>query len=134
MSVHQPARVRETYHADPASVTRARRMAVQVARESGLGRTGCADVALAVSEACANVVLHAYRDDGHESSPELILEVWAVDDGVRVVVADRGQGMRANPDSPGLGLGLALIARVADNCEVRRARPTGTELCMTFRV
>jgi len=132
VSVRQPTRVRETLPAAPASVTRARRVAVEVARECGLSRAGCADVALAVSEACSNVVLHAYRGEGHRF-PELTVEAWAVDEGVRVIVADRGEGMRPNPDSPGLGLGLAVIARVADICEVRSARPTGTELCMTFR-
>ena len=132
MSVHQRTRVRRTYPANPASVTRARRVAMEVARESGLGRAACADVALAVSEACTNVVLHAYRDAGHEFR-QLTLEAWAVDDGVRVVVADRGNGMRPNPDSPGLGLGLAVIISVTDRCEVRRAYPTGTELCMTFK-
>jgi len=124
--------VRETLPAAPASVRRARRVAVEVARECGLSRAGCADVALAVSEACSNVVLHAYRGKGHRF-PELTVEVWAVDGGVRVIVADRGEGMRPNPDSPGLGLGLAVIARVADTCEVHSARPTGTELRMTFK-
>ncbi|HEV2770753.1 MAG TPA: ATP-binding protein [Solirubrobacteraceae bacterium] len=132
MSVRQRTAVRETYAADPASVTRARRVAMEVARGSGLGRAGCADVALAVSEACTNVVLHAFRDNRH-APPEFVLEAWPVDDGVRVVVADQGQGMGPNPDSPGLGLGLAVIARVAESCEVRRARPTGTELRLTFR-
>ena len=71
-------------------------------------------VSLAVSEAASNVVFHAYRDRDREPF-SVIAEV----DGDRlvVIVADRGTGMRPNPDSAGLGLGLSIIGNVADSVE-----------------
>src|SRR3954470_15733237 len=65
-----------------------------------------ADVKLAVTEACTNVVVHAYP--GGEGPAPLRAPV---DGGVRrVVVVDQGRGIRPGADSPGLGLGLPLIA------------------------
>jgi serine/threonine-protein kinase RsbW len=58
------------------------------------------DIRLAVSEACANVVLHAYRD-GSGGQMEVCLE--GSDRGIVAVVRDDGVGMRPRNDSPGLG-------------------------------
>jgi serine/threonine-protein kinase RsbW/stage II sporulation protein AB (anti-sigma F factor) len=40
--------------------------------------------------------------------------------------------MRPRPDSPGLGLGLPLIARLSASLEVATAESGGTRLCMSF--
>jgi anti-sigma regulatory factor (Ser/Thr protein kinase) len=87
-----------------------------------------ADINLAVSEACANVVIHAY--DGGEGP----LEVAAgVDDGrLTVVVRDRGRGIAPRPDSPGLGVGLPLMATLSDTLELREGVDRATEVWMTF--
>jgi anti-sigma regulatory factor (Ser/Thr protein kinase) len=90
------------------------------------------DVKLAVSEACANVVMHAYA--GGEPGD---LEVEAQPDGdlLRIVVRDDGHGLRPRPDSPGAGLGLPLIAALSEWVEVRRNETShSTELVMTFQV
>jgi serine/threonine-protein kinase RsbW len=90
------------------------------------------DVKLAVSEACANVVMHAYA--GGEPGA---LELDARPDGdlLRIVVRDQGGGLRPRPDSPGAGLGLPLIAALSEWVEVRRNEPGhSTELVMTFQV
>jgi serine/threonine-protein kinase RsbW len=90
------------------------------------------DVKLAVSEACANVVMHAYA--GGEPRD---LEVEAEPDGdlLRIVVRDEGHGIRPRPDSPGAGLGLPLIAALSEWVEVRRDETAhSTELVMTFQV
>ena len=88
------------------------------------------DVALAVSEACTNVVVHAYPGGG-----DGVFRVAATYDGakVRVTVTDGGGGMIPRPDSPGLGLGLPLIASLSDAVEVRPGTGgTGTVLSMRF--
>ncbi|HEX6115538.1 MAG TPA: ATP-binding protein [Solirubrobacterales bacterium] len=71
-------------------------------------------VSIAVSEAASNVVFHAYRD-----RERLPFTVRADVDGDRLIIAvsDRGSGMKPNPDSPGLGLGLSIIGSVADSVE-----------------
>ena len=65
-----------------------------------------ADVALAVSEALTNVVMHAYV--GRPSGP-MRIRTEKVDDRLTVEVEDDGIGLRPRLDSPGAGLGLALI-------------------------
>src|ERR671927_728829 len=89
-----------------------------------------ADVQLAVTEACTNVVVHAYPDGEGPMGLRA-----AVDDGVlRVVVVDEGRGILPRADSPGLGLGLPLIATLAESLELGTGRGDETELRMTFRL
>lgn len=99
-----------------------------IARECGLSDQRVGDVKLAVSEAVSNVVRHAYngRDPGR------VVATADVDDGtLRIVIADSGRGMAPRSDSPGLGLGLPLMAHLADTIDVIRTDP-GTEIHMTF--
>ncbi len=89
-----------------------------------------ADIKLAVTEACTNVVVHAYPNgDG-----PLVVRATIDGDLVTVVVADRGRGITPRPDSPGLGLGLPLIATLADSLELGTGDAGETEVRMTFRL
>lgn len=87
------------------------------------------DVRLAVTEACANVVVHAYADGA--PGP---LEVFATlfDDELTVVVRDEGPGISPRPGSPGLGLGLPLIASLTESVQLGRDASERTEVRMTF--
>jgi serine/threonine-protein kinase RsbW len=87
------------------------------------------DVRLAVTEACANVVVHAYA--GRPAGP---LEVFAtrLGDELTVVVRDEGPGISPRPGSPGLGLGLPLIASLAESVQLGRDEHERTEVRMTF--
>ncbi len=89
-----------------------------------------ADVKLAVTEACTNVVVHAY---GGEDGP---MEIAASVSPERLMVAirDEGRGMLPRPDSPGLGLGLPLIATLAETLELGRSLDDRTEVRMSFRL
>lgn len=99
-----------------------------IARECGLDEQRVGDVKLAVSEAVTNVVRHAYS--GQERGP--VVATAHVGEGtLRIVIADWGRGMAPRPDSPGLGLGLPLMAHVADTINVVR-NDIGTEVHMTF--
>lgn len=90
-----------------------------------------ADVALAVGEACANVVMHAYT----AGEPGDLRLTGAREDGhVRFLVADDGPGLVPRPDSPGLGMGLPIIAQVADEFEVRDGDGRGTRVRIGFVV
>ena len=55
-----------------------------------------------------------------------------VDRKLAIVVRDGGSGMSVRHDSPGPGLGLALLRRVADGFEVCVPPGGGTELRMCF--
>jgi anti-sigma regulatory factor (Ser/Thr protein kinase) len=90
------------------------------------------DIGLAVSEAATNVVLHAYTGDS-EPGP-LLLSARLMDDRVHVVIRDHGRGMTPRPDSPGLGLGLPLMTRLADAVQISTHPEGGTEVRMTFTV
>ena len=87
-----------------------------------------ADVKLAVTEACTNVVVHAYP--GGEGP--IRLRATVTDGMLRVVVSDEGRGILPRADSPGLGLGLPLIAQMAAGFEVHERDDGGTEVRMRF--
>ena len=86
-------------------------------------------VALAVSEAVTNAVLHAYvgRLPG-----DIDITVCPEDDQLVVSVTDGGSGMMPRLDSPGAGLGLALIATLADSMTTTRPDRGGLRVGMTF--
>jgi anti-sigma regulatory factor (Ser/Thr protein kinase) len=109
----------------PASVPAARHAAAHLAEEVGAIEL---DVKIAVTEAVANAVVHAYRD---RAAGQIILRGSVEDGKLVIVVTDRGAGMKPNPNSPGLGVGLALIAKVAEELRVE-AGPEGTRLSMAF--
>ena len=90
------------------------------------------DIALAITEATTNAVLHAYRDRAEPGA----VSIGAEFDGecVSFSVSDEGSGLAPRVDSPGLGLGLGLIAQVADSADVRAPETGGTEVVMRFNV
>lgn len=87
------------------------------------------DIRLAVTEACTNVVVHAYPN-GQEGPMEVLATMLG--DELTVVVRDEGEGIGPRPDSPGLGLGLPLIASLAENVQLGRDDQERTEVRMTF--
>jgi anti-sigma regulatory factor (Ser/Thr protein kinase) len=89
-----------------------------------------ADMKMAVTEACTNVVVHAYDEEGM-----LEVEMLAAEDGLTIVVRDHGTGIQPRParsGAPALGLGLPLIAALSDAFELRGSTGVGTEVRMTF--
>ena len=89
-----------------------------------------ADVKLAVTEACTNVVVHAYPD----GEGPMAVRATVDEDVLQVVVTDEGRGIVPRPDSPGLGLGLPLIATLAESLELGTGARQETEVRMTFRL
>jgi serine/threonine-protein kinase RsbW len=87
------------------------------------------DIRLAVTEACTNVVVHAYPD-AEEGQMEVLATLLG--DELTVVVRDEGEGIGPRPDSPGLGLGLPLIASLAESVQLGRNEDELTEVRMTF--
>jgi serine/threonine-protein kinase RsbW len=87
------------------------------------------DLRLAVTEACTNVVRHAYAPDAR--GPVEIC-IWPSDEVVSVVVSDRGRGIGTSSDTNGPGLGLPLIAAIADDVELQNVPGGGSRVAMTF--
>lgn len=91
------------------------------------------DIKTAVSEACNNVVLHAY--DGAEGPLEV--DICGHPAGLCVMVRDRGRGMPPlngvvrEPQAIG-GIGLPVIQALADDVEFRDLDEGGTEVRMEF--
>ena len=115
----------------PASVRELRAALVDFARACGASAPVLDAVALAVTEATTNVVRHAYGDQAADPGP-IDVSASAVGGELIVTVADRGDGLRAGRASPGLGLGLALIARSADRIDLRTSGDGGVEIRMAF--
>ncbi len=88
------------------------------------------DMRLAVTEACTNVVRHAYRDG--EPGPIDVM-IRPNGDRLELIVADRGQGVGPSRDASGAGLGLPLIAALADSVELQHGPSRGSRVAMSFR-
>jgi len=118
--------------AEADQVPVARRAVAEFCERSGLAAPLIDDVKLVVTEACTNVVLHAY--DGHET-PDATFELSAhVEEGELLVsVSDQGRGIGAPSPNRGLGLGLRLALQLAGGVQTRDAAGgLGTRLTMRF--
>jgi serine/threonine-protein kinase RsbW/stage II sporulation protein AB (anti-sigma F factor) len=113
-----------------ASVAEARSAVSAFAEAAGATSDALAAVSLAVSEAVTNAVLHAYLDRDEPGPVEVRARCEAAQ--VVVEVADEGRGMLPRTDSPGLGLGLPLIAQMTQSLEVHDRVGGGTEIRMAF--
>ncbi len=118
--------MRELLPATRASVAEARGAVRRFATGLEVDLDG---VLLAVSEAVANVVTHAYAED---ENGEVELEAAASPFELTVVVRDQGRGLEAGGGNPGAGFGLRIIGRVAQHVELDDTRD-GVSLTMGFR-
>jgi len=118
----------------PASAPRVadiRRAVAGLAARCGAAQAILVRIGLAVSEAATNVVMHAYREPGPLHG---LIHVKATcrDQLLDVCVRDSGVGMSPRIDSPGLGLGISLMAHEADELEIRLCDEGGTEVHLRF--
>jgi stage II sporulation protein AB (anti-sigma F factor) len=120
--------------AEPASVPALRTAVTDFAERWGMQGRRLHDLRLAVSEAVTNAVVHAYRDE--EAGGEIALCAHVEGGRLVVRVTDAGCGLDARPDSPGAGIGLPLIASIADDVRVETLRDpaSGTSVTMCFRL
>jgi serine/threonine-protein kinase RsbW/stage II sporulation protein AB (anti-sigma F factor) len=122
-----PGRLELEYEPQRRSVRACRQAIADYAEEVGADPSV---VSLAVSEAASNVIFHAYRD--RDRLP-FTVAAEVVDERLIVTVADRGSGMKPNPESSGLGLGLSIIGNVADSVEFD-STSDGLSVTMRFRL
>jgi anti-sigma regulatory factor (Ser/Thr protein kinase) len=113
----------------PRSVGLIRSVIRTVARADELDRDLVEDMRSAVSEACNNVVLHAYPG----TPGPLIFSLAVHGEWIEAVVRDQGCGIRPEPGrNRGLGMGVTLINSLADRAEFESSE-LGTEVRMRFR-
>lgn len=112
------------------SVSLVRAVIRTVARAADLDRAMVDDLRTAVSEACNNVVLHAYPESPGALIFSLAIHPYAVEAAVR----DRGCGIRPGvAENRGLGMGVVLINSLADSAQFESAPGTGTLVRMMFK-
>jgi len=116
--------------AEPQNVRRARDEAAGYAEDLGMSAAGIDDLKTIISEACSNIVRHAYPEDAEERLMEV--EMKKSDGELMVMVRDSGTGIRpptgARPSS--LRLGFILIGCLANFLQLRTGRGHGTELLL----
>ena len=131
MALTDPGAVLDAvYPAQPMNVALIRRDVSQIASVFGAGEAALLRINLAVSEAATNAVLHAYRD--RDRAGDVRVLVQHDDHALDVSICDDGVGMSPRPDSPGLGLGLGLMAHETSHCEIKSRPDGGTQVSMRF--
>ena len=118
-----------TFPSTPPGVGAMRREVAAFAQEAGMDEDGVGSVRLAVSEAATNGVVHAYRNS--HGPGDLKVRAFVDASELVVIVCDAGEGLAPRADSPGLGLGMPLMASVTTRFHVV-SDDGGTEIHMTF--
>ena len=119
-----------------------REFVVGVGGQAGLGESEIGKLELAVDEACANVIEHAY---GHDLSKDVTVRASFDSDALRIAVIDEGQGF-----DPGTvtdseleelvqqrksgGLGMRLIRTLMDEVQYEIGPGQKNELHMMKKI
>jgi serine/threonine-protein kinase RsbW len=95
-------------------------------------RLGCDPTAVrtVVSELVGNCVTHAYV--GSEEPGPVFVVARSNDEGLEVIVSDRGRGIVPRLDSPGLGLGLPLVSRLGRDVRIDSDADEGASVSVRF--
>jgi anti-sigma regulatory factor (Ser/Thr protein kinase) len=126
MNPAPPSQIELQCPSEPAYVTELRHKAAAFAAEHGADKALVTDVNLAVSEAATNAV--KYGDESDQSSVGLLAQ--AIDGWLEFSIIDEGERFgRGSAD--GLGLGLAIIARLCDDLKIIQ-EGAGTTVLMRF--
>jgi serine/threonine-protein kinase RsbW len=123
------ATFRSSFPAGPMAPAVARHAVRDFLHSLGADPRAAGDVLLALSEIVTNAVVHGYR--GKEGG-EVHVEAEHSDEQLVLSVADQGGGMAPRHDSPGLGLGLPLVGRIAERVDITAQVGGGTLVSMFF--
>ena len=115
----------------PQTLTIVRGMLAGIAEQLAMDPELLDDLKTSVSEACNNVVLHAYAG---EPGP-MDVRVFLDDDSIRVSVEDRGVGLTEPPaamENGAGGLGMSVMQALARDVRLIPREGGGTEVEMRF--
>ena len=124
-------RFRAQYAADASCVGVIRGEVTAVARELGIQGEELGDVALAVSEAATNAVVHG---SAGRADPQVRLCVDVGDLEMLVTISDEGDGLKPRlrmVDGTHTGAGLTIIANLTGRLDVQTGSE-GTDVRLTF--
>ena len=127
-SGHRESDIRLTLPAQPQNVAVVRHVLGALAEALAVPAAVVENMRLAVTEACTNVVRHAYSG----TTGDIDVVVRTTGEALDVIVADRGRGFGPSPDTSGPGLGLPLIEAVTGSLEIDRSPRRGSRLIMSF--
>ena len=130
----QVAALDVSYPALASQIPAIRRGVADVARELGADEEVLLEINLAVSEAATNAIQHAYRDRAAADAGDVRVVVRGHRDRLAVHIHDDGMGLTPRNDSPGLGLGLCLMAHESASFEIRKNHGGGTEVVLHFEL
>ncbi len=126
-----------TIKSDPCHLARVRAFVREVAAEASFDEQVTFNLMLAVNEACANIIRHAY---GGDTTQDIILSATVSPDAIEFRLRDYGR--QADPACmksrdlddvrPG-GLGCFLIRQTFDEVDYNTRFSTGTELRLLKR-
>lgn len=119
-----------------------REFVTTVGQQAGMSETEIGKIELAVDEACANVIEHAY---GHDASKEVTVRANVDDNSITFEIVDTGKGFDpgavAQEDLEKLiqqrkdgGLGMRLIKKLMDEVQYEIVPGQKNELRMTKRI
>jgi anti-sigma regulatory factor (Ser/Thr protein kinase) len=129
--MHESPNVSLALSNQPDNVLLVREVLSAVAETVGVQAPELHDIRTAVTEACNNVVLHAY---GGEEGP-LAVEVFLAAQTIEVAVRDHGAGIRPHIRSgqeTALGIGLPIIKALSPRVQFSDVAGGGTEVRMEF--
>ncbi len=113
----------------PESVAIVRAMLAGTSEQLDFGAELLADLKTAVSEACNNVVMHAY---GERVGP-MRVRLQATEASVQVIVADRGGGIdEAQLDLEPAGVGIPVMRALTADARFVSVPGSGTEVQLLF--
>ncbi len=120
--------VRLDLESKPQTLTIVRGMLAGVAELLAIDPELLDDLKTAVSEACNNVVLHAYGGEPGPMSVRLLVDERSI----RVTVDDRGVGLPPEAADRAEGIGLSVIRALAQEVSLLEREGGGTRVEMTF--
>ena len=117
-------------HSRPQTLTIVRGMLAGVAELLGMDPELLDDLKTSVSEACNNVVLHAYDGDAGPMKVKLYVD----DDSIHVTVQDEGVGLTpsAAAHDATAGIGVSVIRALTREARFEPRPGGGTEVLMEF--
>jgi serine phosphatase RsbU (regulator of sigma subunit)/anti-sigma regulatory factor (Ser/Thr protein kinase) len=113
--------------AEPKTLAQVRRILRRWLLDRGADEGDVAEVTIAVSEACANSIEHAYPP----APANFQLDAWGSDGEITVVVRDTGQWRPQRGQNRGRG--LSIIVAAMDDVQIDRM-DSGTEVVMRRRL